>query len=305
MVYTHLKKITNLSLAIHEISIHLSVVDHPTIVQIIDISFDENGGQITMSKAQDNLYNYMFSAPKPSIEIYLDRIGRAVDYLHQHNVIHRDIKADNILLIDGLPYLSDFGISIYLGDKCHYSMCSAIKYRAPEAIQQLKIKDPIAIDMWALGVLFLEIIIWSNKLFSQPLGEAAIIIDESDILKFVRSTYPIDEIYHPLLAGLLTINPKNRRAWYGDDGKIDQVQLYSPTEPIIQKIVDELSLPDYIFTQPVNDIPTLWVLSSCHDIYLSDKYCAAKMDGNLYDGVLNVARDVFRPRKGSINPSPG
>ncbi|NIW37055.1 MAG: protein kinase, partial [Gemmatimonadetes bacterium] len=46
-----------------------------------------------------------------SIEI-ADAVAKALDYAHRRDVIHRDIKPANILLHDGQPVVSDFGIAL-------------------------------------------------------------------------------------------------------------------------------------------------------------------------------------------------
>ena len=42
-------------------------------------------------------------------------VSEALDYAHRHGVIHRDIKPANILLQDGKPVISDFGIALAVG----------------------------------------------------------------------------------------------------------------------------------------------------------------------------------------------
>jgi serine/threonine protein kinase len=304
----YVKRLDSLSLAIHEISITLRAsVPHSNIIPIIDISFEKEGGRMVMPRASSNLFDLISYKPRPSndvINMYIDRIGSAVDYLHQQGIVHRDLKSDNILMLDGLPYLTDFGISIYLTDECHWSMCCSDKHKPPEAFSELDITNKIAIDMWALGILILEIVVWQRKLFDSPIGELATIIADKSAIGLVKSKFHLHQ-YEPLLTELLMIDPEERRLWYDGNHTIKDSKIYLPLSPLLTSIKEELLIPDHVFTRPINNIEELWVLCCEHDIYLSDKYCAGKIAGDLYSNVLNVARDVFRPGKGSINSNSG
>lgn len=81
----------------------------------------------------------------------------AVSYLHEHNIVHRDIKAENLLFrsndSDELV-LADFGLSKLLGQsnfEALKTMCGTPGYMAPEVI--LKTGHGKAVDMWSVGVL--------------------------------------------------------------------------------------------------------------------------------------------------------
>lgn len=84
-------------------------------------------------------------------------------YLHQEGVLHRDLKADNILLdLDGTCKISDFGISkkadnIYNNDKSN-SMQGSVFWMAPEVISSSSQGEGYGakVDIWSLGCVVLE-----------------------------------------------------------------------------------------------------------------------------------------------------
>lgn len=87
----------------------------------------------------------------------------AVKYAHDHSVIHRDIKPQNIYLtIDGTVKLGDFGIATFRDTPQVSAITSAttilgsVQYRAPEVCQ----RNPATTrsDIYAMGITFFELI---------------------------------------------------------------------------------------------------------------------------------------------------
>lgn len=82
-------------------------------------------------------------------------------YLHDMGILHRDLKADNILLdLDGTCKISDFGISkktddIYGNDSSN-SMQGSVFWMAPEVIQSQGQGYSAKVDIWSLGCVVLE-----------------------------------------------------------------------------------------------------------------------------------------------------
>ncbi|KAF1808115.1 hypothetical protein P152DRAFT_406111 [Eremomyces bilateralis CBS 781.70] len=82
-------------------------------------------------------------------------------YLHREGILHRDLKADNILLdLDGTCKISDFGISkksdnIY-GNDVTNSMQGSVFWMAPEVIRSQGQGYSAKVDIWSLGCVVLE-----------------------------------------------------------------------------------------------------------------------------------------------------
>jgi serine/threonine protein kinase len=89
---------------------------------------------------------------------YLYCIVIALQYIHKRNVVHRDLKLNNMLLDSlGFPVIADFGLStvIYPGERS-FDYCGTVPYMAPEMIQNAG--HDCSVDHWSLGVLLYELL---------------------------------------------------------------------------------------------------------------------------------------------------
>lgn len=115
--------------------------------------------------------------------IIMQQTIEALDYLHRRKIVHRDVKADNIILqtTEGKTHvkLTDFGLARRLPCDSEVIKCDlegAPLYLAPETI----LADPIgtAVDIWACGVVLFLLLVghppfWQNddkKLMSMIVG---------------------------------------------------------------------------------------------------------------------------------------
>lgn len=89
---------------------------------------------------------------------YTYQLLRAVDYCHSHNVIHRDVKPENILISkNGALKLCDFGFARPMSVGGRYTDYVATRwYRSPELLVG-DVEYGKGVDVWAIGCIFAEV----------------------------------------------------------------------------------------------------------------------------------------------------
>lgn len=98
---------------------------------------------------------------EPVVSSLTRQVLQGLSYLHNEGILHRDLKADNILLdLDGTCKISDFGISkktdnIYGNDSSN-SMQGSVFWMAPEVIRSQGLGYSAKVDIWSLGCVVLE-----------------------------------------------------------------------------------------------------------------------------------------------------
>ncbi|XP_011636649.1 serine/threonine-protein kinase S6KL [Pogonomyrmex barbatus] len=91
--------------------------------------------------------------PEKVVRIYVAEIALAIDFLHNAGIVHRDLKATNVLLDeDGHAVIIDFGLAKWLQRmERTNTFCGTPQYMAPEILKKEYYGQEV--DWWSLGVL--------------------------------------------------------------------------------------------------------------------------------------------------------
>ncbi|MCI5614683.1 MAG: Stk1 family PASTA domain-containing Ser/Thr kinase [Clostridia bacterium] len=148
----------------HEEAQAVAMLSHPNIVNIYDVSRSGNVDYIVMELIDGiTLKEYLSRRGRLSpkeVTVFATQIARALEHAHDHNIIHRDIKPQNIMLLrDGTVKVADFGIAHFAARENTYSKGEAIgsvHYVSPEQARGSYVDNRT--DLYSLGVVMYEMI---------------------------------------------------------------------------------------------------------------------------------------------------
>ncbi|XP_078006522.1 MAP/microtubule affinity-regulating kinase 3 isoform X7 [Phascolarctos cinereus] len=135
------------------------------------------------------------------------QIVSAVQYCHQKHIVHRDLKAENLLLdADMNIKIADFGFSneFTVGNKLD-TFCGSPPYAAPELFQGKKYDGP-EVDVWSLGVILYTLVSGSLPFDGQNLKE----LRERVLRGKYRIPFYMSTDCENLLKRFLVLNPTKR-----------------------------------------------------------------------------------------------
>lgn len=138
----------------------LATLHHPNIVEVLDVFDENNTSYMVMSfvkgKSLQQLVETRGKLPYPETVNYIAQITNAVGYIHDHHILHRDIKPDNIMITaDFKAILIDFGSAReFEQDKTQVHTSMLTHGYAPTEQYTANSRKGSYTDIYAIGATF-------------------------------------------------------------------------------------------------------------------------------------------------------
>uniref|UniRef100_A0A4W6D255 MAP/microtubule affinity-regulating kinase 3 n=1 Tax=Lates calcarifer TaxID=8187 RepID=A0A4W6D255_LATCA len=201
---------TSLQKLFREVRI-MKTLNHPNIVQLFEVIETEKTLYLIMEYASGGeVFDYLVAhgrMKEKEARAKFRQIVSAVHYCHQKNIVHRDLKAENLLLdADSNIKIADFGFSneFTAGSKLD-TFCGSPPYAAPELFQGKKYDGP-EVDIWSLGVILYTLVSGSLPFDGQNLKE----LRERVLRGKYRVPFYMSTDCEGILRRFLVLNPAKR-----------------------------------------------------------------------------------------------
>ncbi|XP_077058169.1 serine/threonine-protein kinase MARK1 isoform X1 [Siphateles boraxobius] len=230
---------TSLQKLFREVRI-MKVLNHPNIVKLFEVIETEKTLYLIMEYASGGeVFDYLVAhgrMKEKEARAKFRQIVSAVQYCHQKRIVHRDLKAENLLLdADMNIKIADFGFSneFTIGSKLD-TFCGSPPYAAPELFQGKKYDGP-EVDVWSLGVILYTLVSGSLPFDGQNLKE----LRERVLRGKYRIPFYMSTDCENLLKKLLVLNPGKRGSleqimkdrWMNVSHEEEELKPYTEPEP--------------------------------------------------------------------------
>ena len=193
-----------------------SILDHPNIVGIYDVGEDNGNYYIVMEYIEGqtlkSLIKRRHSLTIPEVIDIMTQLTSGIAHAHEKGIIHRDIKPQNILILDdGLVKIADFGIAQALNSNElteTNSVMGSVHYLPPE--QANGVGSTFKSDIYSLGILMFELLIGKVPFKGENAVEIAIKQMKDPIPSVCDINEEIPQSIENIILKATAKNPKNR-----------------------------------------------------------------------------------------------
>ncbi|XP_053714318.1 serine/threonine-protein kinase MARK2 isoform X6 [Synchiropus splendidus] len=258
----------------------MKMLNHPNIVKLFEVIETEKTLYLVMEYASGGeVFDYLVAHGRMKEKeacAKFRQIVSAVQYCHQKCIVHRDLKAENLLLdADMNIKIADFGFSneFTLGNKLD-TFCGSPPYAAPELFQGKKYDGP-EVDVWSLGVILYTLVSGSLPFDGQNLKE----LRERVLRGKYRIPFYMSTDCENLLKKFLILNPSKRGSleqqimrdrWMNVGHEEEELKPYIEPQPdykdprrtdiMLQMGFSQEEIQDSLVNQKYNDVMATYLL---------------------------------------------
>ncbi|CAE7484080.1 unnamed protein product [Symbiodinium necroappetens] len=151
-----------------EIRVHKRL-RHPNILHL-HACFEDSTHWYMVLELASRLVNLLLRFPwkrlrEPQAGWLFGQVVDGVSHLHQNGCVHRDLKPDNVLMVEDCPKICDFGWCAELNEGQRRTFCGTFDYMAPEVI--FGEGHGSEADVWSLGITLYELLAGGTPFASQ------------------------------------------------------------------------------------------------------------------------------------------
>jgi len=148
-------------------------------------------------------------------ERFLRQTAEALSFVHKAGIIHRDVKPDNILVMNEKEIrLTDFGVALLPGEECSLaelqSGVGTMNYMGPEVLEGKKMDERS--DIYSLGVVYYEVISGINPFENAPLAQQMERRRDNNIPPLKSIVPDVPDYLAAVIARAMSFEPQNRYA---------------------------------------------------------------------------------------------
>jgi len=209
------------------------------------------------NKTLSDLINNRYSLTEIEVKHYCYELLLALEYLHNRNIIHRDIKLSNVLLSDKMEVkLCDFGLAIENRGENNKSICGTPNYIAPEILNhKSNFSYSFETDIWAFGIILYSLFFHKTP-FEAP-GKGKTKKNIQNIIYSFPSNNSVSENAKNLIRKILVKEPNDRpsikeikESKFFQNGK--NIPKYLPPSTKNMKLSED-EMNDFINEAIIND----------------------------------------------------
>ena len=148
----------------HEIMVWSSLPSHPNVVALLGVTYANKflTYLVTELAIYGSLFDFLHSeVKKPSVVLSLawaSDVAHGMKHLHDHDIVHRDLKSANVLLTEGwVAKLCDFGTARELTHTTITEQAGTYRWMPPEIMRAAEARINKKCDLFSYGMILIEL----------------------------------------------------------------------------------------------------------------------------------------------------